>query len=346
MVKICSRYNDKNAIQRPDRQLDNIPLDLTKFICYEKRNYDHELVTEGVCEYVEEWMCGMVLEEGLIYINIGFNKFKSIPIEIPSDFKIANRLPSVKYIKERYCDPNRTLLKEDNEEYKNIKSNLYNYESYPIHDNGGRPFLVYVGEDELHIYKQDNIKYYIDYNDEDNDEEDNDEEDNDEESNSVELTNTRFEKKWMYISHVASYKFNKIFIGKSPLTKSTEFSGGSGPEFDGNSILAELDYKDSEYSYLYIGSIIRTFNTDDRIVKYWSIVGNNDVPYPVAIGEQNYYFMLDMQYVELDKFTEWSKDIEMNGYSYYYGHSGDAWDRKVTKPKPIKSYTIVNERIF
>ena len=73
----------------------------------------------------------------------------------------------------------------------------------------------------------------------------------------------------------------KIFIGKDRKL---------GKGFDGNSILLQL----TRDKYVYIGSWIYEFVTkDDTIVTYFSKVGNSDVPYPVALGEKNVYFMLE-----------------------------------------------------
>jgi hypothetical protein len=73
----------------------------------------------------------------------------------------------------------------------------------------------------------------------------------------------------------------KIFIGKDRKL---------GKAFDGNSILLRL----SKDQYVYIGSWIYEFVTkDDTIVAYFSKVGNSGVPYPVALGEKNVYFMLE-----------------------------------------------------
>jgi len=48
---------------------------------------------------------------------------------------------------------------------------------------------------------------------------------------------------------VLSIQASKVFIGKSPLIPMTEFSGGHGPHFDGNTLLLQQ----SEYSYIWIG---------------------------------------------------------------------------------------------
>jgi len=111
----------------------------------------------------------------------------------------------------------------------------------------------------------------------------------------------------------------KIFIGKD--TK-------LGSKFDGNSILLQL----SKNKYVYIGSWIYEFVTkDDHIVAYYSQVGNSDVPYPVALGEKNVYFMLDPIHAISGRMmggglvprstfppnTDWE-----DAYMLFYGHRG------------------------
>ena len=59
----------------------------------------------------------------------------------------------------------------------------------------------------------------------------------------------------------------------------TEFSGGHGPAFDGNSLLL----KNPDGKYVYVGYLIFEFTPLADIVEFVSPVGNNDVPYPYAI---------------------------------------------------------------
>ena len=112
--------------------------------------------------------------------------------------------------------------------------------------------------------------------------------------------------------HVATFKPLKIFIGESPLNPMTEYSGGYGPEFDGNSILLKMEQE----KYIFIGDQIYSFKTENNIVKFVSPVGNNDVPYPYAIDDkENYYFLLgdDTGILRLNN----EKDKE-DPYTYYY----------------------------
>lgn len=86
------------------------------------------------------------------------------------------------------------------------------------------------------------------------------------------------------------YTPEKIFIGKSPLNKMTEFSGGHGSYFDGNSILLKI----SSDKYIYIGARIFSFKPYSEIIDYVSPVGNSDVPYPYAIDiDDNYYLLIN-----------------------------------------------------
>ena len=157
---------------------------------------------------------------------------------------------------------------------------LHDCKYYLTHDNGSRPFCVYVDEmhSEVHIYKSSNS---------------NDDRDD-------------------YAIHIGTYKFLQIFIGLSPLNPMTEFSRGHGPNFDGNSILLKLD----NLKYMFIGEKIYTFTTLNNITIFESPVGNSDVPYPYAIdSEENYYFLIgdihDSGILKID-------DISKRNYPYSY----------------------------
>jgi hypothetical protein len=112
----------------------------------------------------------------------------------------------------------------------------------------------------------------------------------------------------MYTIFVKHIKPEKIFIGKSPKIKMTKFSGGYGKEFDGNTILLLLN--NNNYAIIN-GEGIKNFTTNnDKIINYYSIIGNNDVPYPIAIGEKYYYFWIYPEgYLEKNEFKIF-KNIE------------------------------------
>ena len=107
----------------------------------------------------------------------------------------------------------------------------------------------------------------------------------------------------------------QIFIGKSVKSKTTEFSGGYGDEFDGNSILLKV----SDTTYIYVGENIKLFHTIHPIISYHSPVGNNDVPYPYVIDSSNNYYLI-IEDVIIKSTPELQKillDDELP-YDYYY----------------------------
>lgn len=108
------------------------------------------------------------------------------------------------------------------------------------------------------------------------------------------------------------YKYNplKIFIGKSELDEMTEYSGGYGPRFDGNSILLQI----GEDYYIYIGESIKSFITISPIIEYKSPVGNNDVPYPYAVDK------IGQVYLITENVILKNNPIIQNPYLYYNEH--------------------------
>lgn len=201
------------------------------------------------------------------------------------------------------------------------------FQEYQTHNNGGRPYSVKVFpmiRDELipvEIYKNN--------------------------SRWDDLLETEIDE----IHMLNSYQVKKVFIGRSPRNIMTLFSGGFGPEFDGNSLLLKID----EYRYIFIGDKIFSFNTDFPIVEYTSPVGNSDVPYPYAKDENgNYYLMIEDVIIKHSPTLE--REIEEGDfddiYSYYYSQQLITSDCGYNPPQPspnpyfdeIKEWYIGNDR--
>lgn len=120
----------------------------------------------------------------------------------------------------------------------------------------------------------------------------------------------------------------QVFIGKSPLTTMTSFSGGSGPKFNGNSILFRNHIDRLDYTF--IGHEVYQFKAKEKIVKYQSEIGNSGVPYPWARDKyRNYYLMVE--YVIILDFKENDDDV----YEWYYDNSKKR-DHLPMKQKMIK----------
>jgi len=153
-------------------------------------------------------------------------------------------------------------------------------QSYNIHSNGGRPYTVNITNN---TDGSSNVSVLIN-------------EDN-------------------VVYKGPEYKTKQVFIGKSPFNKMTDYSGGHGPEFDGNSILLNKE----DWTYVFIGNKIKEFQALSEIVEYVSPVGNSDVPYPYAIDVNgNYYLMIE------DVILINYRAIEHNHedcYWYYYDNS-------------------------
>jgi hypothetical protein len=119
----------------------------------------------------------------------------------------------------------------------------------------------------------------------------------------------------------------------------------------GNSILIHV----SGNNYMYIGHEIYEFQMEDTVDTYFSIVGNSDVPYPVLLGTENAYFMLDRCYVPRSEFDPKMTKAEWeDAYQRYYGYADAMTGEKPSKGiradglekkcKKMKGFHIVVKR--
>lgn len=153
-------------------------------------------------------------------------------------------------------------------------------DTYSTHDNGGRPFRVEIrGEKEVALFQRDKA--------------------------SLDTDEDLYESEPLMVWP----NVDKVWVGKSPLTKMTAFSGGHGPKFDGNSLLLELPSGDC----VYVGESVDQFRPLAPIVKYVSEVGNNDVPYPFALDRDGRYYLMT-EGVILTDVPKGTEDI----YEWYY----------------------------
>ena len=108
-----------------------------------------------------------------------------------------------------------------------------------------------------------------------------------------------------YGPSITRVNVSKYFIGKSTgddtFVNADHYTYDAGL-FDGNTILLET----GENAYMLIRDEIVEFNTEEPISHFWSCIGRNDVPYPVASSENYIYFLLsdDMTYVPKDMYHD------------------------------------------
>lgn len=88
--------------------------------------------------------------------------------------------------------------------------------------------------------------------------------------------------------------------------------GGHTFERTGNALLLKV-----KTGYVFIGHEIYSFKTKEEIKKFYSPVGNNDVPYPLAIGKENVYFLLEKRCVPKKDFPK-GIDWENDAYGFFY----------------------------
>lgn len=152
---------------------------------------------------------------------------------------------------------------------------------YEVHDNGGRPFRVDIQGNDVTVWK--NMDEY-------------------------ELIGDKYTVIHNPHKEILNFKADRIFVGKK--SPQGDYNEMRHKQAEGNSILLQTGLK-----YVYIGLEIYEFTPvkDDTIEKYYSDIGNNDVPYPFAIGENYVYIMLDKVAIE-KSFFDMKKDI----YNQYY----------------------------
>ena len=83
----------------------------------------------------------------------------------------------------------------------------------------------------------------------------------------------------------------------------TEFSGaGDKIDFDGKTLF--LKCENNEYTYI-SGLEIFQFKTDDKIIGYISLMGNNPIPYAIIPREKYTYYLYNLyKFTENDKIEE------------------------------------------
>lgn len=217
--------------------------------------------------------------------------------------------------------------------YKWVKVNVTRKmkgKHYDIHDNGNRPFRVVVSDHSANGKK---VAIYKDVN-----------------------TGT-FEETADYSKLIKELTVKEVYVGKS-----TGNAAGSDhrPEqadsFKGNSLVLHV----SSNKYIHVGTSIYEFQMDDKVDQYFSMVGRNDVPYPVLLGTENVYFMLegDHCYLPRDMLpADFTKAQWEDCYTYFYGWTNPVDGQRRTDAerkkenleqhaKKMKGYHLIQKREF
>jgi len=202
-------------------------------------------------------------QKGYIHLWKDYNTFDQKLTVVPSG---ARRVPIKKDILHDFFCGSKTRLMKDITAQSPCRG-----KAYFTHLNGGRPYLVCLSPSSmLTVYTIPSRTHYILEKD---------------------VSRDQHKNRWMYIERVlAPTRFLKSWIGKSPKNQMTEFSGGYGRRFLGNSCLFHHD----KNKYIFVGHKVFSFTTRSPIVSFVSPVGNSDVPYPFAIDQEgNAYLFLE-----------------------------------------------------
>lgn len=250
------------------------------------------------------------------YPNLGMNLFSSVPQKIPKNAKKRKR-PREEWIREYMVDPSRehvVPLKQKPAGFENAKM-------YYTHDNGGRPFLVYITaglHPDVAVYSRHDPRYYLW------------DEDWQEFDNGKDL--------WKLYTHrvFVAHKVKRVWLGKSD-PKKWDHPGGRWSE--GNTILVQV----SPQKYVWIGDDgVYSFLSREQIQNFDSPVGPNDVPYPTAESENMYFFLLDQVKIPKKDFVISEDHPDKDLYANFFGHTGVKQDPGARQP--LSGVTILQER--
>ena len=124
-------------------------------------------------------------------------------------------------------------------------------------------------------------------------------------------------KFWIYVFNSSDdpEMYSKIILKPTAYIKSYIGTHGKDKIYTGNSMLFQI----LPNTYMHIGREIFTFVIKDKIIDYYSPVGNSDVPYPYAKGTKNTYIMLEKTYIINELLIEKDPYVQLYGQNTGFG---------------------------
>jgi hypothetical protein len=282
--------------------------------------------------------------EGTIYKSAGLNEFEPEATVVGDEFVRKSLAGEDWYVKNHLWNPCRLPL---------VPAKVPEYDAaewYATHFNGLRPFVVYllpagggggggaaaVGEVaacEVVVYQIPDDKYVPkalaattnNHNTSSSSSSSSSSNNNNNNSQAAAVVEHRL----LYTQRLARYHADRVFVPMDVTNAagSEMFAGddarrtnNSHGSRNGSAILAVI----GDDTGVFVGKFFFTFPlAGDRIVAFYSEVGRNDVPYPVAVGREFVYFLTELAQVpraELDPFCKSPADWA-SAYQHYYNHS-------------------------
>ena len=153
-------------------------------------------------------------------------------------------------------------------------------------------------------------------------------------------TNTKdYDEKEIYDKLFKTFTDVKnIYIGKDSKNNS----------FKGNSILIDSGVNNK---FICITNCVFEFELgpDDEVVKYFSQVGNSDVPYPVLLGKKYFYSMIEKTYCKRELFpTSYKTSDFEDAHTFYYGNfvKNKGWVSEIKDKKKLPKLKILHKRLW
>ena len=117
------------------------------------------------------------------------------------------------------------------------------------------------------------------------------------------------------------------------------FDGGGSKGDKDSAMLLKLG---GGNKYAFIGTVVYEFKADDEIENFYAPIGNSAVPYPIAVGKENIYFMLDKVYVDKKEFEDVLKksDRKKDLYGTFFDNE------KTLKTHKFKDVDDVIEKVL
>ena len=115
-----------------------------------------------------------------------------------------------------------------------------------------------------------------------------------------------------------SFSAEKVFVGQCPK---------HGAAFNGNSMLLHLE----GLKYVFVGENVFSFTAKSPITQYSSPVGNNDVPYPWAMDEQGFRYLMISSVILSGKLFEKGEE---DPYDLFFDRGLITPDKGMVSPTP------------
>lgn len=181
---------------------------------------------------------------------------------------------------------------------EDFRGDNVNVRLFKVHDNGGRPFQIVISEDYIDIEAQ------YDYE--------------------IGIYEPFKTFTWNEIEEIKvgddNQGDNGFWVGNSILIK-LRLESDKIPKNTTSTMYVDISIPINHW-YLYIGSEMYQFYTDNPITQYHSYGGNNDVPYPVAVSKDKIYFMLDNCYANIKDIQKIDSHFDdwFDAYRFFYNN--------------------------